>query len=105
MDRLSLPGFFADPITRQAWCNAQWAGDGPGSIDPLKEVDAAQARCDMGISTLDAESIRHDGVDWETKHRQQIKERAARQAGNLLPSVQTPAPPPVVPQPDMPADE
>lgn len=83
MGRLSMPGFFADPIVRQAWCGAEWAGDGPGSIDPQKEVGAAQQRCDMGISTLDAESIRYDGVDWETKHRQQLKERKARREGGL----------------------
>lgn len=115
MGRLHLPGFFADPLVRQAWCGAEWAGDGPGSIDPKKEVDAAIARCDMGISTLDAESIRYDGVDWETKHRQSVKERAARKAGGLdsegvaqrfsnddkAPANQLPPPD----QPDTPGDE
>jgi len=81
--RLALPGFFADPLVHQAWCGAEWAGDGPGSIDPQREVGAAQARVDMGISTLDAESIRYDGIDWELKHRQQIKEKRARDAAGL----------------------
>lgn len=83
MGRLALPGFFADPLAHQAWCGAEWAGDGPGSIDPLKEVNAAQARVDMGISTLDNESVRYDGIDWETKHRQQVKEKTARTEGGL----------------------
>lgn len=83
MGRLALPGFFADPIVHQAWCSAEWAGDGPGSIDPQKEVGAAKERVQLGISTLDSESIKYDGIDWETKHRQQVKEYAARRAAGL----------------------
>jgi lambda family phage portal protein len=84
--RISAPGFFADPVVRAAWCQAQWVGDGPGSIDPQKEVGAARDRVALGTSTLEAESLLHDGVDWETKHRQQIKEAAARQqAGFSVP--------------------
>jgi len=83
MGRLSMPGFFADPIARQAWSGAEWAGDGPGSIDPQKEVGAAEKRVALGISTLDRESIAFDGVDWETKHRQQTKEYKARRAAGM----------------------
>lgn len=85
MDRINLPGFFADPIVRQAWCGAEWAGDGPGSIDPQKEVGAAKERVLLGISTLDRESISFDGVDYETKHRQQVKEKNMRQRDGLPP--------------------
>ena len=46
--RISCPGFFADDVIRAAWCAAIWTGDGPGSIDPTKEVDAAQKRVDLG---------------------------------------------------------
>ena len=83
--RISAPGFFADPAVRAAWCEAQWTGDGPGSIDPVKEVDAAQKRVAMGISTRAAESILYDGVDWDIKHRQLVKEAAARKEGGLAP--------------------
>ncbi len=80
---IKAPGFFADEIIRHAWCAAQWVGDGPGSIDPVKEVAAAKDRVALGISTLQAESILHDGVDWETKHRQTIKEATARREARL----------------------
>ena len=72
--RINAPGFFSSDVVRAAWCAAIWTGDGPGSIDPGKEVDAAQKRVDLGISTKQAESILHDGVDWEQKHRQRVKE-------------------------------
>lgn len=83
MGRLPLFGFFADPLMHKAWCSAEWAGDGPGSIDPQKEVGAAKERVHLGISTLDAESIRYDGIDWETKHRQQVKEYETRRKDGL----------------------
>ena len=74
--RRACPGFFASPEIRAAWCNAIWTGDGPGSVDPQKEVSAARDRVEMEISTLDAESILHDGIDFATKHKQRTKEIA-----------------------------
>lgn len=92
--RISAPGFFADDVIRAAWCAAIWTGDGPGSIDPGKEVDAAQKRVDMGISTKQAESIAFDGVDWAQKHEQRVKEINAEKAdGIYFPPAGTPAQP------------
>jgi lambda family phage portal protein len=76
--RISAPGFFADDLVRTAWCAATWVGDGPGSIDPQKEVGAAEDRISLGISTHESESLLHDGVDWETKHAQLVREAEAR---------------------------
>lgn len=93
--RISCPGFFASDIIRAAWCASIWTGDGPGSIDPSKEVDAAQKRVDLGISTKQAESILHDGVDWEQKHEQRVKEiNAEKRDGIYFPPAGTPAPVP-----------
>lgn len=83
MRRIGAPGFFADAAWRAAWSAAVWTGDGPGSIDPLKEVDAAVERIANGISTVAAESILFDGVDWETKLRQRRREVEARRAAGL----------------------
>lgn len=81
--RIQAPGFFADPAIRRAWCCATWIGDGPGSIDPHREVTAAAARIELGISTRAAESILHDGVDWRVKHRQLVTENDARKTDGL----------------------
>lgn len=83
--RIVAPGYFADPLTRKAWCGAEWVGDGPGSLDPLKEVAAAEKRIAIGISTIAGESILHDGKDWEIKHRQRVREVAQRRSGGLEP--------------------
>lgn len=90
LGRIQAPGFFADPAYRRAWCAAVWTGDGPGSIDPLKEANAAEKRIDLGISTRSAESILHDGIDWETKHRQRVREETARKKDGLAPAEKQP---------------
>lgn len=81
--RVRAPGFFADPLIKAAWSAAVWTGDGPGSVDPTKEVAAAEKRVALGISTKQAESILHDGVDWETKHRQRVKETQAEKRDGI----------------------
>lgn len=83
LGRVVAPGFFADPAIRRAWSCATWIGDGPGSIDPAKEVTAAADRIAMGISTRAAESILYDGVNWRVKHRQLVIEERAREADGL----------------------
>lgn len=82
--RIRAPGFFANDLVRAAWCGAIWTGDGPGSIDPGKEVDAAGKRIELGISTKDAESIAFDGLPWEAKHKQRVKEIAAERRDGIL---------------------
>jgi len=100
--RINCPGYFADPIVRAAWCSAIWTGDGPGSIDPGKEVDAAQKRVDLGISTKQAESIAFDGVDWQQKHDQRVKEiNAEKRDGIYVPPAGSPVQPEKsAPEPD-----
>lgn len=101
--RISAPGYFASDLVRAAWRGAIWTGDGPGSIDPAKEVQAAQARVDMGISTKEAESILHDGVSWRPKHEQRIKEvEAERTAGIYYPPVGRTAEAAAASEPDAP---
>ena len=82
--RIEAPGFLDDPLLRHAWLGSQWVGDGPGAIDPLKEVEAARSRLEIGVSTLAEETMLHDGGDWELKHAQQVKEHQLREAGGLI---------------------
>lgn len=93
--RIAASGFFADPVVRAAWCGCVWTGDGPGSLDPSKEVAAAKERVALGISTLQSESILHDGVDWDVKHAQRVKEISAqRRDGTYMPTAGAAAPAP-----------
>lgn len=83
---VQAPGFFGDALIRRAWCGANWVGDGPGSLDPLKEALAARERVELTISTLEQESILHDGGDWKAKVRQRGREEAQRADLNLGPT-------------------
>lgn len=92
--RLAAPGFFADPAIRRAWCGSVWVGDGPGSIDPQKEISAAADRVALGVSTRAAESVLYDGGDWEAKTRQLAREAKLRRELGLEGASGPPAPPP-----------
>ncbi|MFA9218807.1 MAG: phage portal protein, partial [Sphingomonadaceae bacterium] len=69
------PGYFGSPLVRRAWLGAIWIGDGPGAVDPVKEIEAAERRVALNISTLEAESVLHDGGKLRPKLRQRQREQ------------------------------
>ncbi len=103
LGRLDAPGFLDDPIARLAWCKAEWIGPPAGQIDPLKEVQAAEKRLEIGVTTLERETAELTGGDWEANARQRGKERAALGAGSSPPSATDSAVPP--PPSPIPADQ
>ncbi|MNL63089.1 hypothetical protein D3C87_1871810 [compost metagenome] len=58
-------------------------GDGPGTVDPLKDINAAEKRIDIGVSTLAKESMLYDGSDWEENHEQRALEVKRRRDDGL----------------------
>jgi lambda family phage portal protein len=82
--RINAPGYFSDPRIRHAYSRARWQGDGPGAIDPVKEIQAAKMRIEEEISTRDSESMAFDGVPWEIKNKQRVKEQRMRRDGGLM---------------------
>jgi lambda family phage portal protein len=80
---LEAPGFFDNPLVRQAYCTAEWMGPAMGSLDPESDVAAAKARVDLGVSTLAEETSQLTGGDWEQKHRQRVKEQRMRERDGL----------------------
>lgn len=60
---------FYDAIDAYAEC--VWIGPGRGYIDPTKEIAAAAARIELGVSTLEKECA-DNGEDWE----EMLEERA-----------------------------
>lgn len=77
---------FYDAI--DAYVEGRWRGPGRGHIDPTKEIVAAAARIEAGISTLEDECAEYDGSDWEEKLEQQARENAKRRDLGL-PEVRT----------------
>lgn len=72
--RIQAPGFFEDPIIRQAWCGCMWMGVSMGHVDPMKEVNAAEKRIKMNMSTEEQEAAEYNGGDWNSITRQRKKE-------------------------------
>lgn len=81
--RLDAPGYLSDALIRQAYCRAEWIGPAKGMINEKDEVDAAIARIDRNISTLDSETAALTGGDWEANVRQRQKEQRALLAAGL----------------------
>jgi len=72
--RLNAPGFFADYETRQAYLKSIWVGDAYGSLDPLKDVNAAEKRINLGLTTRTQETLEINGGDYEKNYAQRSKE-------------------------------
>lgn len=83
LGRISAPGYFDDPILRQAYLGSKWTGPAKGMINEKAEVEAAVLRLENDISTLTEETAQLTGGDWATNHRQRIKERQARKAAGV----------------------
>lgn len=82
-NRIAAPGFFADPIVRQAWSGGEWIGPARISLDPKKENDADAIAEDRGWKTSREITREKTGGDWEKKHRQRAREVARRRADGL----------------------
>jgi lambda family phage portal protein len=83
LGRIKAPGYFADPLIRQAYLWADWIGPAPGQIDPLKEVLAAEKRVALTVSTMLEETMALTGGDWEDNIRQRAKEQRMLQEAGL----------------------
>jgi lambda family phage portal protein len=72
--RIKAPGFFADPIIKDAYCSAEWTGPSAGQLDPTKEVEAAEKRVQGGYSTREREARELTGTDFYKNIKQRKRE-------------------------------
>lgn len=70
MGRIDAPGFFDNELIRRAYTRAEWHGPSFGTLDPVKEAQAAVIRMDNGLSTHEKEAAEIAGTDFETNARQ-----------------------------------
>lgn len=82
--RLDAPGFFADPVVKQAWLRSEWRGPARMSLDPIKDSKADKSDIELGVKTRDHVIVeRVGGGDFDTTTTQLAREQAAREAGKL----------------------
>ena len=86
LGRINAPGFFTDPLVREAWCGARWIGPVQGSLDPKKEAEAALMLIDNAIKTHEQVSREMSGGDWEenVEQLQRENELLAQAGGNKV---------------------
>ena len=53
--KIKAPGFFEDELKRNAYCTAMWVGPKKGTLDPFKEVKAAELRVSNNFTTREIE--------------------------------------------------
>lgn len=95
--RLSAPSFFDDAIVRQAYLGAEWIGPARINLDPKKESDADVQDVAAGFKTREQVITERTGGDFESKHRQLVKEERMRERDGLKappPAPAAPSPPP-----------
>ncbi|MCL2488790.1 MAG: phage portal protein [Oscillospiraceae bacterium] len=80
--RIKAPGFFDDPLIRDAWSDARWIGPAPGVLDPTREAKAAIMNVDRGFKTHEQITRELGGGDWYDNVEQLEKEnQLLREAG------------------------
>jgi lambda family phage portal protein len=114
LGRIELfPGGWDDPYVRRAMLRCIWTGSSAGSLDPQKEVAAADQKVKCGFSTIERESAELNGSNYRDNIRQQSLEqtefeeadlifppyRPVGGGGGIAGQPSTSKPPPAAPQP------
>ena len=74
--RINAPGFFDDPLVKKAWCGAEWYAPNGRLLDVTKELEGAEARIRLGLSTFQREAAELCGTDFEENVEQLNAEKA-----------------------------
>ena len=77
-------GGFDDPLIRRAMLRCIWTGTSAGSLDPAKEVAAADLKVKCGFSTTDRESAELNGSNYRDNIRQQSLEKKEFEDAELI---------------------
>lgn len=81
--RINAPGFFDDPLIREAWCGTQWIGPTQGQLDPKKEAEAALMLTNCGIKTHEQVTRELCGGDWRANVEQlRVENELLKAAGS-----------------------
>ncbi len=82
LGRIRAPGFFDDPLLRDAWSGAQWIGPVQSHLDPKKEAEAEILLASHGVKTNAQITRELGGGDWEDNIEQVAHENEKkREAG------------------------
>lgn len=78
--RISAPGFWNDPLIKEAWLKSEWIGPSQGQLDPVKEVNAEILAVAHGFTTNEDAAIRLNGSDWNSNIEKLERENSKKQS-------------------------
>jgi lambda family phage portal protein len=81
---VNFKGGFDDPLIRRAMLRCIWTGTSAGSLDPQKEVAAADMKVKCGFSTIERESAELNGSNYSDNIRQQSREQTEFEEAELI---------------------
>ncbi len=84
---LTAPGFFTNPMIRDAYLGVEWHGDPLGSIDPVKDAQAHEILARMGIGSKKQRTLATTGGDWRRDADQRLREQEYEDRLGLRPPV------------------
>lgn len=74
--RIDAPGFFDDALTKNLYCAASWENETSHALDSQREVQAAEKKITLGLSTFTKESALLNGSDFTENLKQLAKEKS-----------------------------
>jgi len=77
-------GDLKNPLVRHALMRCIWTGNSAGSLDPAKEVQAADLKVKCGFSTTEREASELNGSNYRDNIRQQATERQEFEDNDLV---------------------
>jgi lambda family phage portal protein len=81
---VNFKGGFDDPLIKRAMLRCIWTGASAGSLDPQKEVVAADLKVKCGFSTIERESAELNGSNYRDNIRQQSTEMTEFEEVDLI---------------------
>jgi lambda family phage portal protein len=75
--RLHRPGYFADPVIREAWLGAEWIGPSRASLNPKMEAEADEIDIRNSVKTREQVCIERTGGEVDRKIEQLQREEKA----------------------------
>ncbi len=82
--RIHAPGYFTDPLIRQAWSGSEWIGPSKPQIDPLKEMRSREIAEQRGWITAAQNTAELNGGDWDTNHARRVREEQMRREAQMF---------------------
>ena len=82
---INAPGFFTNPLIRQAYLRSAWIGQSKVSLDPTKEITSALLALPEGVKTRQQITLELTGQDWEENIATIKRENEMLKEAGLLP--------------------